>query len=46
MEYSKYSMVKHHMAVPSPFNGHEGCNLLIQQGAKLVKSVEDIVELI
>ena len=34
------------MAVPSPFNGHEGCNLLIQQGAKLVKSVEDIVELI
>ena len=34
------------MAVPSPFNGHEGCNMLIQQGAKLVKSVEDIVELL
>lgn len=32
------------MAVPSDINGYEGCNMLIQQGAKLVKNVEDIVD--
>lgn len=32
------------MAVPCDVNGNEGCNILIQQGAKLVKNVEDIVE--
>lgn len=34
------------MAVPSDINGNEGCNILIQQGAKLVKNVKDIVELL
>lgn len=32
------------MAVPSAVNGNEGCNSLIQQGAKLVKNVKDIVD--
>lgn len=34
------------MAVPSGVYGYEGCNVLIQQGAKLVKNVKDIVEFI
>lgn len=34
------------MCVPSDIYGNEGCNVLIQQGAKLVKNLEDIVELI
>lgn len=34
------------MAVPSAINNNDGCNMLIQQGAKLVKNVKDIVELL
>lgn len=34
------------LAVPSDIYGNEGCNVLIQQGAKLVKNVKDIVELL
>jgi len=32
------------MAVPNGIDGNEGCNTLIQQGAKLVKNVKDIVD--
>lgn len=31
-------------AIPSQINGNDGCNYLIQQGAKLIMNVKDIIE--
>jgi len=43
-EYVSDLKGKYHFAIPGRIYDHGGCNKLIDQGAKLVMKVEDIIE--